>query len=70
MRYYFDFLDGDRRVDLGGIDLASDAAARQEAKLRALNGHLPYQIQKDERFSRIAVRDETGRTVCTVPIKK
>jgi hypothetical protein len=70
VRYYFDFIDGDRRVDMGGIDLGSDAAARQEAKLRALSGHLPYQLQSAGPYSQIAVRDESGRTVCTVAIKK
>ncbi len=73
MRYYFDFIDGDRKVDLGGIELPSDAAARQEAKLRALNGQVPYQLHRTKnvaRYSQIAVRDETGRPVCTVAIKK
>lgn len=69
MRYFFDLLDGDRRVDLGGIDLNGDASARQEAKLRALNGHLRHQISLGS-YCEIVVRDETGREVCREPIQR
>lgn len=68
MRYYFDLIDSGQRTDLGGIELASDAAARQEAQLRALNGQVPYQMSPG-RYREIRVRDETGRPVCSVPIK-
>jgi hypothetical protein len=60
MRYFFDLFDGDRRLDLGGIELDSDAAARQEAKLRALNGRLAHQLSLGA-YCEIVVRDETDR---------
>jgi hypothetical protein len=69
MRYFFDIADGETRPDHQGMELASDAAARQEARLRAIEPKSSYMLQRyrgDQRL--IIVRDETGRIICEVPI--
>ena len=69
MRYFFDLVDGDMRTDLGGAELESDAAARQEARLRALDQNDTYQLQSYNRYRSIVVRDERGRIVCKIDIE-
>lgn len=69
MYYFFDLVNGDIRSDLGGTELESDAAARQEASLRALNHHHSHRLQNYVGSRFIVVRDESGRTVYEVPIE-
>jgi len=66
MRYFFDLIDGDLSTDLGGVELESDAAARQEAHLRALDQDETHNY---DQYRTIVVRDEGGRTVCKVDIE-
>jgi hypothetical protein len=51
------------------MELPNDAAAQQEASLRALNSESGYRLERYESgFRQIRVRDETGRIICEVPI--
>ena len=69
MRYFFDLVNGGVRTDLGGADLKSDGAARQEATLRALNFDHSNRLQKYKGSCFIVVRDDTGRTIHSVVIE-
>jgi len=69
MRYFFDLIDGETETDLGGAEFETDAAARQEARLRALDQNETHQLQSYERYRSIVVRDERGRIVCKVEIE-
>ena len=68
MRYYFDLVGGSLYRDLGGTEYENDAAACQEARLRALNGE-SHRLQRYKKFHSISVRDETNRVVLTVAIR-
>ncbi len=63
MRYFFDLVNGGVWTDVGGAELKSDAAARQEATLRALNFDHSHRLQKYEGSCFIVVRDDAGRTI-------
>jgi hypothetical protein len=68
MRYFFNLADGDEHQDLGGVELPSDAAARQEAALRAMDPSLSFRLARYSLHARIVVRDETDRVICEVNI--
>ena len=70
MRYFFDLVDGDTCTDLGGSEFASEEAARQEAILRAVDGAHEYSVRSYGNYCYIRLRDETGRTVCKVPVEE
>jgi hypothetical protein len=67
-RYFFDLHNDGLKKDIEGADLANDAAAQQEAKLRALNG-TAHQIAKYPGENCIVVRNEAGEEICRAPIK-
>ena len=46
MQYFFDLVNGETKTDLGGAELGNDAAAWQEASLRALNHNHSHRLQK------------------------
>jgi hypothetical protein len=68
VRYYFD-LDGVRN-NLSGTEYASDAAARQEAIFRAVDDGENYGLPTSGATTFIVLRDETGRLICSVPIRR
>lgn len=68
MRYFFDLLDGDTQVDLSGTEFENDAAARQEAILRARTCEPKLRLERYDAFRSITVRDETDRIVCKISI--
>jgi hypothetical protein len=67
-RYFFDLTGSEIRQDATGVVLDNDAAARQEAKLRAMDGH-SFRLQQYRNHHFIEVRDEGGRLVCKVAIE-
>lgn len=67
--YYFDLEDGERLFDKVGVDLANDAAARQEASLRALNGQA-HQISHYRGKVRLIIRNANGADVHAIPIRR
>jgi hypothetical protein len=67
-RYYFDLIDHEPRLDKVGVPLQSDAAAQQEARLRALDVKSTHRLQKYDGFRHIRVRDEAGRMIYKVQI--
>ncbi len=69
MRYFFDAENGTRTQDKIGTEYASDAAAEQEARLRALNHQNSHQLKPYNGHATMTVRDLTGRIVCKVPIE-
>jgi hypothetical protein len=69
MRYFFDVVDGVTRSDVQGVELLNDAAARQEARLRALGIKSSFRLEKyDGEHRTIHVRDETEREICKIPL--
>jgi hypothetical protein len=71
MRYFFDVLDGVTRFDLQGVELRNDAAARQEARLRALDDKSSHRLEKyDGEHRTIQVRDETKRIICEISLDR
>jgi len=66
-KYYFDLEDGERLYDQIGVDLDNQAAAKQEASLRALNGSA-HQIPQYGGKVRLIVRDQSGNDVHETPI--
>jgi hypothetical protein len=69
VRYFFDLFNGVQRIDMGGIELGNDAAARQEAKFRAMDGGVQNQLKLGS-YIEIVVRDDTDREVYRIPIKR
>ena len=69
VRYYFDLIDGHEPTDFGGMELPNDQAARQEATLRTLQPELSFRLERYGGYKTLAVRDETGRIICEVPIQ-
>ena len=67
-RYFFHLIGSETENDSVGVELESNAAARQEAKLRSLNGQ-SFRLQKYKNQHFIEVLDETGRAVCKVRIQ-
>jgi hypothetical protein len=68
-QYFFDIEDSETRQDDDGVELSSDAAAIQEARLRALNFDHSHRLQTYRGYCRIIVRDGSGRVVTKVPIE-
>jgi hypothetical protein len=69
MRYFFDITDGETRSDHKGMELRNDAAAKQEAQLRALAHKSTYGLERyAPSHHRISVRDETNRVVFEIPL--
>lgn len=68
-RYYFDLLDGTTQCDQIGAELPNDAAAKQEALMRALNGS-SHQIAHYEGSEEISVRNQCGRQIFRTPIMR
>lgn len=68
-RYYFDGIEGRELPDHFGAELVDDAAARQEAILRAMNG-TAHQLEHYRGCAAIAVRNEAGRQIYKVSIKR
>jgi hypothetical protein len=60
--YYFDLEDGANVRDTKGAELANDAAAKQEATLRALNGS-GHQLEHYNGFRAIIVRNSRGEEI-------
>jgi hypothetical protein len=69
VRYFFNLADGDEQPDHTGMDLENDAAARQEAVLRAMDPTVSFRLARYGDHASILVRDETGRIVCDIPIQ-
>ena len=69
MRYFFDVVDGVTRSDVQGVELRNDAAAQQEARLRAIDDKLSHRLEKyDGEHRTIQVRDETKRVIYEIPL--
>jgi hypothetical protein len=69
MRYFFDITNGATRRDYQGMELPNDAAARQAARLRALNHQSTYRLEQFGRDRRrISIRDEAGRIIFEGPL--
>ena len=76
-RYFFDLLDGtSKRDQIGaekcdqiGAELANDAAAKQEAIMRALNG-TAHQLAHYNGSEEIAVRNDQGKQIYKTRIKR
>ena len=66
-QYFFDLLDGTIQRDLVGAELNNDAAAKQEALMRALNG-ASHQIAHYNGSEEIAVRNDRGKQIFKTPI--
>ena len=69
-RYYFDLLDGTIQRDQIGAELINDAAAKQEALMRALTGSASHQIAHYNGSEEIAVRNEGGEQIFKTPIMR
>jgi hypothetical protein len=67
-RYFFNLTGSETSQDVTGVVLGNDAAAGQEAKLRALNGR-SFRLQRYRDHHFIEVRDEAGRLICKVAIE-
>ena len=67
-RYFFHLKGPGTAKDTAGVRLENDAAARQEAILRSLDGR-SFRLQKYRNHKFIEVRDESGRVVCKVAIE-
>jgi hypothetical protein len=65
-RYFF---DSDNSRDVEGVELANDAAAKQEASLRAMNG-TGHQLEHYKGAARIILRNEAGAEIYKVPIRR
>ncbi len=59
-RYFFDYLDHPDLCDQAGAELPSDAAARQEALLRARDIKSTHSLISFTETDEIAVRRENG----------
>jgi hypothetical protein len=68
-QYFFDLLDGTTQRDLVGAELNNDAAAKQEALMRALNG-TSHQIAHYNGSKEIAVRNDQGEQIFKTPIMR
>ena len=68
-RYFFDLLDGTTQCDQIGAELTNDAAARQEAMMRALDASA-YQLDHYDGSEEIAVRNDQGKRIYTTRIKR
>ena len=69
-RYYFHLTDGKQTIDdAEGLELAGEAAAREEARLFARD-LATGKLMTDRDWSgwRVAIADEAGRPVDSVPI--
>ena len=69
-RYYFHLTDGDQTLDdAEGLDLAGDAAARDEARLFARD-LAAGKLMKDRTWSgwMVAVTTEAGQQIERIPI--
>jgi hypothetical protein len=62
-RYFFHLIGVETERDLVGTEFENDAAARQEAMLRSLNGR-SFRLQKYRNHQFIEVRDEDDRLIC------
>ena len=67
-RYFFHLKGLGTAKDTAGVRLQNDAAARQEAILRSLNGQ-SFRLQRYPNHKFIEVRNESGRVVCKVAIE-
>ena len=68
-RYYFHFTDGKRLFSGGGgLELTNDHEARKEAKLTA--HELRTDPDQDWIEWIVEVRDEMGRCVASLPVKR
>ena len=67
-RYFFHLKGSGTAKDLKGVQLENDAAARQEAILRSLDGG-SFRLQRYRNHKFIEVRDESGRLVCEIAIE-
>jgi len=62
-RYYFDYLDRPDLCDQVGAELASDAAAKQEAIARAQDAKSTHSLVAFKAIDAIAVRNEAGEQI-------
>jgi hypothetical protein len=62
MLYFFDLVSGTTLVDLTGLQLSDDAAARREARTRA-------KTHKGSGMIAVTARDESGNLACRVSIE-
>ena len=67
--YYFDLLDGVTQCDRIGVELDNDAAAKQEAIMRSLNG-TTQQLAHYDGSEEIAVRNVQGEQIFKTKIKR
>jgi hypothetical protein len=67
-RYFFHLKGTGTAEDTTGVRLQNDAAARQEAILRSVDGQ-SFRLQKYRNHKFIEVLDESGRLVCKVAIE-
>ena len=64
-RYFFDIKDGPRLVDAPGVECPSDALAKLEGAIRA---RLVAATEPKYRLRQLAIIDEFGRELATIPI--
>ena len=64
-RYFFDVKNGHRLVDPAGVDCRSDEAAKEQGKVVA--HQIAIDVPKSE-ARRVAVVDDEGREIATIPI--
>jgi hypothetical protein len=50
------------------MEFPSEAAARQEASMRAMSQKTSHRLQAYDTYRCIRLRDQTGRIVCEVPV--
>jgi len=69
-RYFFDLHDGVVRRDVTGYLFENDAAAWQEAKLRALSYKETHRLETYDGFEFIVVRDQANHMVWELQIER
>lgn len=67
-RYFFDFLDHPDKCDQVGAELANDAAAKQEAMMRAMDARSTHRLSAQGATNELAVRNEAGEHILKVKI--
>lgn len=69
-RYYFHLTNGRRSARREGLELASEAAAREEARLFARDLATGLMNDRDWSGWMVAIADENGQSVDSIPIAK
>jgi uncharacterized protein DUF6894 len=68
-RYFFDFLDQPDLCDKTGAELPNDAAAKQEAMLRAMDARSDNSLTPQGATNELAVRNEAGEQILRIRLR-